>query len=140
MLLIDVPPAYHEAIATSVELLGATAVVLTGEVSLASVNRQFTLCVVAISGESEEKFERIRGYCKHLRPTPVVVLATNTGLEFAIRLVRLGVADVIEIPAPPLLVAEKCVQSLADSGQSPGDEVLVGESAATKEVLRRVER
>ncbi|HXK25219.1 MAG TPA: sigma-54 dependent transcriptional regulator [Myxococcota bacterium] len=99
---------------------------------------EFALCVVAISGRGEAGIERIRAVMKQLRACPVVVLARGIGIDLAVRMVRFGVADVIELPAPAMEVAARAFNSMR---VGPTGEVrldFVGQSPAMVQLRDRI--
>ena len=135
ILLVDVPIPYHEAVASKcrferyhVTSAHGSAVLVTGDLP--------SMAVIATSGQARSELERVREVIKTVHPSPLVVLAANAGVEFAIRLMRLGVEDVIELSGAPSQLAEKCFRVLADSGQSWRDPI-VGESPPMLELRRR---
>ena len=99
ILLVDVKAPYDEALVSWCRTNAAEPVQITGEIPSLSRHFGFALCVFALSGQNEDGYERVRALAKMLRICPIVVLAENTGIELAIRLIRLGVTEVLEVPA-----------------------------------------
>jgi DNA-binding NtrC family response regulator len=93
---------------------------------------------MAVFGQSDEIYERVRALSKMLRVCPIVVLAQETGIDLAIRLIRLGISDVIEIPSPVEDVLAKTVRHFADFGESTEAGELVGQSPPMRELRERI--
>ena len=96
------------------------------------------VAVLGLSRGDDFAFERVRALAKLLRGAPIVVLARGPGLEFAFRLSRLGIADLIELPAQPLDVVARVAGQVATSGGSSELAALVGESAPIRALRAEV--
>ena len=139
VLLVDVNAPYDEALVSWCRANDVEPVQITGEIPSLSRHFGFALCVFALSGQNEEGYERVRALAKMLRICPIVVLAENTGIELAIRLIRLGVAEVVEVPASVEDVVAKAVRHFADFGDSAETGELVGQSTPMRELRERIE-
>ncbi len=96
-----------------------------------------SLCVVVLRGAGDHGFEQVRTLSKLFRQSPVVVLAEGIGEELAFRLSRLGVADLIALPAAPEPVAMRALSHLLeDEARGSGGALLVGDSPALMELRR----
>jgi DNA-binding NtrC family response regulator len=100
--------------------------------------RDIAVVVVGLSGEPNAALERIRTVAKSARGAPVVVLARSLSGELAFRCARLGVADVIELPAPTLDVVARVALHVRTTGTSPELAALVGQSEAMQRLRREV--
>ena len=138
VLLVDVNPPYTDGLVSWCREHDVEPVRVTGEIPPLSRHFGCALCVFAVFGQSEQGYERVRALAKMLRICPIVVLAENTGIELAIRLIRLGVAEVLELPAPVGDVVAKAVRHFADFGESAETGELVGQSTPMRELRERI--
>ena len=139
VLLVDLESPYDTAFAARCAGAKFRPVPAHGALPPLVSMSDFALCVVAISGRSESSIERIRALTKLQGNCPVVVLAKNTGIDFAIRLIRFGVADVIELPAAPMEAAARAFNWIRPgSGNSDLRLDFVGQSSEMAEVRKRV--
>ena len=86
------------------------------------------VAVVQLAGGEDHDLERIRTLAKQLRGAPIVVLAQGLGAEFAFRLSRAGVAELIEQPAEPLDLVARVSALVAKVGDPSELAALVGQS------------
>jgi len=101
--------------------------------SVAALDRRsLALVVVEVSGTREASYEWLRALVKGLRGVPIVVLGKAMTAEMGFRLARLGVAEIIELPATPLAVVARVAPHVLDPGSSPELAELVGQSEATR--------
>jgi len=138
VLIVDCESPYDSALAARCSGARIRPVPVHGDLPLDSRSAEFALCVVAISGRSEAGIERIRSVMKQLRACPVVVLARGIGIDLAVRMVRFGVADVIELPAPAMEVAARAFNSMRTG---PTGEIrldFVGQSPAMVQLRERI--
>ena len=134
VLLVDVNAPYDQALVSWCRANDVEPVQITGEIPSLSRHFGFALCVFALSGQNKEGYERVRALAKMLRICPIVVLAEKTGIELAIRLIRLGIAEVIELPALVKDVVAKAVRHFADFGEPAETGELVGQSPPMREL------
>ena len=138
VLIVDCESPYDSALAARCSGARIRPVPVHGDLPPESRMAEFALCVVAISGRGEAGIERIRAVMKQLRACPVVVLARGIGIDLAVRMVRFGVADVIELPAPAMEVAARAFNSMR---VGPTGEVrldFVGQSPAMVQLRDRI--
>src|SRR5215510_12178016 len=98
VLLVDVKPPYLEALRDEARRRDLSLVSGAPDPILA---RESCLCVVDVSGAEEGAQRRVRKLLESERRVPVVALARDTDVDPAVALMKLGVADVIALPAPP---------------------------------------
>jgi DNA-binding NtrC family response regulator len=80
----------------------------------------------------------VRSLTKVVGSSPLVVLARNLGAGLGARLIRLGVADVIDLPGPVDDVVATAFQSCGTGPELGIADPIVGESAAILAVRQRV--
>ena len=129
MLLVGVEPPYRDSLTAWALRHGMRRPRRDRSAGAISRHSGARLCVTYLRGDSEDGFETVRSLVKTLAPSPVVVLAEQTGIDLAVRLVRLGVADVIEVPSPREDVAARAFSHYADFGHSAEIGDLIGQSA-----------
>ena len=100
--------------------------------------RSLAFVVVGLSAHQDTALERVRTVTKAARGAPVIVLARGLGGELAFRCARLGVADIIELPAPTLDVVARVALHAGASSGSPELATLVGQSEAMQQLRREV--
>ena len=138
VLIVDVESPYDTALAARCSGAKIRPVPVHGELPQGSQITEFSLCVVAISGRGESGIDRIRAVMKAVRACPVVVLARGIGIDVAVRMIRFGVADVIEVPAPAMEVAARAFNSIRSG---PTGEIrldFVGQSPAMVHLRERI--
>ena len=138
ILLVDLEPELGHAFASRCAGARLRPIPVHGELPLLSSASGVVLAVVAISGRAEAGFDRVRAVMKLLRGCPLVVLARGTGIDLAVRLVRLGAVDVIELPAPAMEVAARAFNHIGTSSDA-GDRVdFVGQSPPMAKLRERI--
>lgn len=101
--------------------------------SVAALDRRALAVVVAeVSGSREASLEWLRALAKGLRGVPIVVLGRGLTAEIGFSLARLGVAEVIALPATPTAIVARVAPHVLDPGSSPELAELVGQSDATR--------
>ena len=100
VLLIRVGEPHRTALAEGAESRGGTAIALEEENSGAP-RANLSLCAVGMDGRDPDAHERVRKVLRAVEPCPVVVLAESVGTRAVIRLIRAGVADVVDVQTPP---------------------------------------
>jgi len=115
---------------------GLSAVELTDASALPSLEGAGPLlCVLALRNDREASADRIRSLRKWLATSPLVVLACGIGIDCAVRLIRMGVADVIETHESPEEVIARITRHLA---RQQVDEALVGSSPAMRQLREEI--
>jgi DNA-binding NtrC family response regulator len=138
VLLVDLESPYDTALAARCAGAAIRAIPVHGELPQIPTDMGLVLCVVAISGRGEDPVSRVRAVAKLVGRCPVVVLARDTGLDSAVRLIRFGVADVIETPAPAMEVAARAFNSISSGSQQNGREDFIGQSPAMARLRERI--
>jgi DNA-binding NtrC family response regulator len=110
-----------------------------GDIALAVTTHRLALCVVELGGSDSRVVEQVRSLAKVIGPSPLVVLARNLGAGVGARLIRLGVADVIDLPSPVDDVVATAFQSCGTGEDFGVADPIVGESAAIVAVRQRLQ-
>lgn len=138
ILLVDLESPYDTALAARCAGAAIRAVPVYGELPQIPLETGLVLCVVAISGRGDDAVARVRSIVKLVGRCPVVVLARDTGLDTAVRMIRLGIADVIETPAPAMEVAARAFNSISSGTHTDGHEDFIGQSPAMARLRERI--
>lgn len=139
ILLSRVPRTYAEALCSLVERYGAEAVCTDSDPVAASDGSEFALCVLGSDADGARTCERVRQIRKGFPRAPLVVLAEGIDTDHVVRLMRLGVADLIGLPAPVGDVASRALDHMMSGGEGCGSGTLVGESRVMQELRREME-
>jgi DNA-binding NtrC family response regulator len=91
------------------------------------------LCVVELRVSDERARRRLKQILKLQSRVPVVVLAHGAGVDDAVALMRLGVSDVISLPAPAHGAAGRALDNAGGADASAAGE-LVGENRAIQQL------
>ena len=126
VLLVDVRSPYLEALRDEARRRDLSPVLASGDQPLSTA---FCLCVIELDGSDESFQRRIRNLLKLQRRTPVVALAQNTHVDAAVALMKLGVSDVIGLPAVPRSIVGRILDHAEGAGAELGHE-LVGQNRA----------
>jgi len=137
-LFVDVEVAYAAALSGWCARSGLRAVDAEGGAPAELEPRAIAVVVLGVARGGDASFERVRALAKLLRGAPIVVLGRDLGAETAFRLSRLGIADLIELPAEPLDVVARVSLQVASSGGSSELAALVGESAPIRALREEV--
>jgi DNA-binding NtrC family response regulator len=135
VLLVDLKSPYLEALRDEARRRGLGVVIGSSSQAPGS---QFRLCAVDVTGAEEGAQRRVRSLLKLERRAPVVALAQGIDVEVAVAMMKLGVSDVIALPAPPQLVAARCLEHAEGSGPESGH-ALVGENRAVQRLRAEIE-
>jgi DNA-binding NtrC family response regulator len=128
-LLLDVDVAYAAALSGWSARNGLRVVDAEGGSPAELEPRGIAVAVLGLSRYDDLALERVRALAKLLRGVPIVILSRGVGAEFAFRLSRIGIADLIEVPAEPLDVVARVASHVASVGGSSELAALVGQSA-----------
>jgi DNA-binding NtrC family response regulator len=137
VLLIDVSPAVHAALASRLARTGRECLVQRADDPFVPLEGA-ELCVVGVRGRGEQAYRKVASLLKRARSCPLVVVADDCGSDLTVRWIRLGVADVIDVPADPGEVAARALGHAAH-GSPGGEEGVVGRTALANELRERVE-
>ena len=135
VLLVDVKPPYLEALRDEARRRALSLVSGAPDPILA---RESCLCVVDVSDAEEGAQRRVRKLLESERRVPVVALARDTDVDTAVALMKLGVADVIALPALPHAIAGRILDHAGVSDSAGGHE-LVGENRAIQRLKGEIE-
>ncbi len=136
VILIDVERIYADLFSDWCVARGLPMVRFDAETF--SPSGSFGLCVLSISAEDPNAFERVRAAFKTARSSPVVVLMRNPKVELVVRLIHLGIADVLELPAPPNQIVANAMSRFADSGEDKGGNEFIGQAPAIRELKAKL--
>ena len=100
------------------------------DLSSAAVRAAPGLCVTQLKGDSDAELERLTSLLKSLGSCPLVVLAEDVSIDTALRLIRLGVADVVEVPRPRDELGARVLGAYREPSDPGPERRVVGESAA----------
>ena len=138
ILLVDVAAPYQRALSGWAERHSLGQVRSSREIAVSGPRSRACLYVIQIHGNDERSYDRVAELRKVRDTCPVVILARDTGIDLAVRLIRMGVADVIELPKPPEELAALVFSQLREPGSPAGSGQLIGQSPAMRELRRRV--
>lgn len=93
------------------------------------------VCVLALRSDREAAPDRIRSLRKWLATSPLVVVACGISIDCAVRLIRSGVADVVEANQPLEEVVARIARHFS---REQVDEVLAGSSPAMRRLREEV--
>lgn len=93
------------------------------------------VCVLALRSDREASPDRIRSLRKWLATSPLIVVACGIGIDCAVRLIRSGVADVVEANQSPEEVVARIARHV---GRQQVDEVLAGSSPAMRRLREEI--
>ncbi|MBM4335311.1 MAG: sigma-54-dependent Fis family transcriptional regulator [Deltaproteobacteria bacterium] len=137
-LLLDLEIEYSAAIGGW--CARSSIAVVESRVEAAPVLDRHELCLVVIglTGDLETAYERVRTVMKANRGVPTVVLARGMGGELGFRLARLGIYEVIDLPARALDVVARLSVHTSRAQQPTAMAALIGDSAGMQELRQRV--
>jgi DNA-binding NtrC family response regulator len=101
--------------------------------------RTLAVVVVEVTASREASFEWLRGLAKGLRGVPIAVLGRGLTGELGYRLAKMGVAEVIDLPATPMSVVARVSQHVTDPGASAELAQLVGQSEPTRTLREAIQ-
>jgi DNA-binding NtrC family response regulator len=96
------------------------------------------LCVAGLNGGSREDLRRVRELGASYPDTPLVVLARAVAIDEVVGLMRIGVADVVELPRDAHAVAQRCLSHLCVEEGRAGEADLDGRSPEARSLRRSV--
>ena len=138
LLLVDVVDPYRTAFGVWSAHQGIEAFSVEGEVPAFAEASDVQLAVLGSSEGEEALPSRVRALRKLHAHAPVVVLAFRCRIATVVELMRAGVADVIELPAPSVDVVERAAAHAREAALRAGAERLVGSGAAMQELRREI--
>jgi DNA-binding NtrC family response regulator len=135
VLLVDVTSPYLEALRDEARRRSLSLTVAAADESLLARCR---LCVVELSASDENARRRLRSILKLETRVRVVVLARHADVDAAVALMKLGVSDVIALPASPAGSAARALEHAAEAGADPRRD-LVGENRAIQSLRNEIQ-
>jgi DNA-binding NtrC family response regulator len=135
-LLVNVAEPYREAFEVAAASGGARVFAVDDDPGPSGWVEPPALCVVALSRLRGDCAGRVRSLQKALCACPVVVLAEVLGTEEVVRLMRLGVADLLALPATPADVAARALVHARSTNVPSGSEELIGHSRLMENLRR----
>ena len=136
VLLVGVADPYRWTLASWSKRRGARPMVVEGEVP-AAPPATLCLCVVDVEPYASDAPARLRALVAKVR-CPVVVLAHELRIRSVVEIMRLGIADLIELPAQPTDVAMSAFAHFVEPDLAPGMREFVGESTLVQSLRREV--
>lgn len=124
--LIDVEEPYRSEIEERATGRGAHVVGAFEELSRSASAERLALCVAGIRSRwtADQCGERVASLRKSLHGAPLVVLCQHPPREMVVRLMRLGVSEVVKLPGPTHAVAARCINHLEPRAPSPASEII----------------
>lgn len=138
--LIGLSPALRDAFCERARSLGQRVVDRESDVALAAVQEPLALCVAELGGSDSRVLEQVRSLSKLVGRSPLVVLARNLGAELGASLIRVGVADVIDLPNPIDDVIARSFRSCARGPATPIPDPLLGETAVIRAARQNIQQ
>ncbi|MFQ5514077.1 MAG: sigma-54 interaction domain-containing protein [Myxococcota bacterium] len=138
VLLVGLSPLIGEAFHARAGRAGLRVHRMENELASAPGRAALVLCVLEARGDEDAIYERVRAVLKGIRPVPLVLLVREVRPATVVRLIRMGVADVIGLSRPTEDLVSMAFENLAETGVASGTEAIGGESEAMHEVRREV--
>jgi len=113
VVVIGVEPRYGECLRRLARARGIETLLVDDDGCAAAAPDAPALCVAGLLGGSREEFRRVRRLGNAHPETPLVVLVRNVATSEVVDLMRIGVADVIELPEDPEAVAQRSLSRLS---------------------------
>ena len=138
LLMIGVERTYREHLRELARLRGLEAAEASNEGWIGAAAGAPPLCVAGLNGGSREDLHRVRELGESYPDTPLVVLARSVAIDDVVGLMRIGVADVIELPGDAHAVAQRCLSHLRVEEGRVGEPDLDGRSPEARSLRRSV--
>ncbi len=138
ILLVGLSPMMREAFELHAAQCGLDALHVEDGIPFPANPASLRLCVVEVRGEEEDSHARVRALSKKVGPAPIVVLAPKLRASAVVRLIRLGVADVADLPAPTEDIVARAFRCITPPGGPSETEPIAGESPAIRAIRQRV--
>jgi DNA-binding NtrC family response regulator len=123
LVMIAIERSYRESLCRLARVRGLETIEFSDNGWVADASDSPALCVAGLLGGSQQDLHRVRRLGRTYPGTPLVVLAREIGVDEVVRLMRLGVADVIELPRDAGTVAKRSLSHLCveDGRRAPQD-------------------
>jgi DNA-binding NtrC family response regulator len=138
LVVIGVEPRYGEHLRRLARARGIDTVLLGDDGCAAAAPASPTLCVAGVLGGSRGDFHRVRRLGKAYPETPLVVLARDVAIDEVVGLMRIGVADVIELPKDAEAVAQRSLSHLSHEELREGAPDFDGQGQEIRKLRRLV--
>jgi DNA-binding NtrC family response regulator len=137
--MIGVEPGYGEPLRRLARDRGIETVRL-GEGPCSAPLDAPALCVASLLGGSGEDLRRVRRLGRAYPETPLVVLARDVAVDEVVGLMRIGVADVIELPGDAEAVARRSLSHLDGEERREGEPDFDGQGPELRRLRRCIAR
>jgi DNA-binding NtrC family response regulator len=134
VLLVEVTSPYLEALRDEARRRRLSVVSAAEDDPLSS---ECCLCVAELRGCDDRARRRMRHVLKLQSRVPVVALAHEADVDSTVALMKLGVSDVIALPAPAHGVASRALDHVGGAEGSPAEE-FVGENRAIQQLRAEI--
>ncbi len=138
--LVGVSAALVSGFARSAERSGLHLITRASEIAPLAEERRLALVVIELSGSEIRALGEVRSLAKLIGSAPLVVLARDLGAQLGAQLIRLGVADVIDLPNPTEDVVAQALRTCRREADGAGGHALLGASPAMAELRQRIEQ
>jgi len=137
LVLVDISDAFRVAFSRFADQQGLEVLECVGDALILRKLARTVLCVVEGSGDAV--LAQLSGLRKQMSTTPIVVISENVSVSAAVSLMRAGVRDVIELPAPASDVVARVGVYASDLSSGTDSEMLIGRSPAMLRVRSEIE-
>jgi DNA-binding NtrC family response regulator len=138
LVMIGVERIYRECLRRLAALRGLDVVHLEDDGWAATAPDAPALCVAGLLGGSREDLRRVRRLGRTYPEAPIVVLARKVAIDEAVGLMRIGVADVIELPSDAEAVAQRSLSQIGAEGRPESEPDLDGHGPEARRLRRSV--
>jgi len=138
ILLVGLSPSLQETFDFHAAQCGLGVLHAEDEVPFLANPAGLRLCVVEAHGGDENCYGRVKALSKKLGASPIVILTSSLRASTVVRLVGLGVVDVVDLPSPGEDVIAQAFRHIADLEVGAETELISGESPAMRAIRRRV--
>jgi DNA-binding NtrC family response regulator len=138
--LVGISSSLEQAFARGAERAGMRAVAHARDVGSLAEERRLALVVVELGGSETRALLEVRALAKLAGDAPIVVLARNLGAQLGAHLIRLGVVDVIDLPASNDDIVAEALPARRSENDASGGGSLLGAAPAIVELRRRIEQ
>jgi DNA-binding NtrC family response regulator len=138
LVMIGVERTYREHLRQLARMRGLDPVQFSDDGWVADASGSPALCVAGLLGGSQEDLDRVRRLGTTYPETPLVVLARDVAIDEVVGLMRIGVADVIELPTDAEAVAKRSLSHLRVEGRPADEPDLDGHGPAIQRLRRSV--
>jgi DNA-binding NtrC family response regulator len=138
LVMIGVERSYWEHLRQLARLRGFESVQFSDDGWIADASGSPALCVAGLLGGSRKDLDRVRRLGTTYPETPLVVLARGVAIDEVVGLMRIGVADVIELPKTPEVVAQRSLSHLRVEARPAEESDLDGHGPAIQGLRRSV--